>query len=118
MKKFENPVFVNDPFMIVAEAFENLYPDRKYKAQFVEKIEDEEGHEAFGETFFPDDKSTPIVSVSGNIPMIHMIEIFAHELAHVETPDDKNHGREWDEAFEKIAEEYHKILERRSHHVK
>lgn len=39
------------------------------------------------------------------------VEIFAHELAHVATPEDREHGEAWKAAFDRIFEEYNRIAQ-------
>lgn len=39
------------------------------------------------------------------------VEIFAHELAHVATPEDREHGGAWKAAFDRIFEEYNRIAQ-------
>lgn len=94
--------FANDPFALVALAFKNLYPKREYAAYFVPEVEDGSGGAACGVTTFPEDGSPPIVEVSGEIPIAAGVEIFAHELAHVATPEDREHGEAWKAAFNRI----------------
>ena len=84
--------FANDPFALVALAFKNLYPEREYAAYFAPEVEDGSGGAACGVTTFPEDGSPPVVEVSGEIPIAAGVEIFAHELAHVATPEDREHG--------------------------
>lgn len=108
--RFLSP-FDNDPFALVAQAFKNLYPERVYSAQITPDIEDDEGNTAYGVTVFPNADLPPFVEVSGKISIEHAVEIFAHELAHVATPEDSNHGKAWQIAFDKILEEYNQIGE-------
>ena len=62
-------------------------------------------------TTFPEDGSPPVVEVSGEIPIAAGVEIFAHELAHVATPEDREHGEAWKDAFDRIFEEYNRIAQ-------
>lgn len=103
-------IFTRNPFDILAIAFSNLYPDLKYKAQIVPKVEDESGAELYGETFFPDDGNTSIISISAQLTISDAVEIFAHELAHVATPG-MEHSDEWEGAFERIHVEYDRICQ-------
>lgn len=107
-------VFFNDPFEIVAEAFKNRFPGVEYIAQVEPDMHDKEGYTVYGATVFPDDGSPAIVGISAAIPYMDMIEVFAHELAHVgcnsiygESCND--HGAEWAEVFEYLNEEYMRI---------
>lgn len=103
--------FGNDPFALVAQAFNNLYPERVYLAQIAPDVVDDDGNTAYGVTTFPNDGTPPLVEVSENISIEHAVEIFAHELAHVATPEDGNHGEAWRTAFDRIFEEYNRIGE-------
>lgn len=70
---------------------------------------DENGNSACGVTTFPEDGSPPVVEVSGEIPIAAGVEVLAHELAHVATPEDQTHGDAWRAAFDRIFEEYNRI---------
>lgn len=45
----------------------------------------------------------------GGIPIAAGVEVLAHELAHVATPEDQTHGDAWRAAFDRIFEEYNRI---------
>lgn len=101
--------FGNDPFALVAQAFGNLFPKREYTAYIVADVKDEDGKSACGVTTFPGDGLPPVVEVSGEIPIAAGVEVLAHELAHVATPEDQMHGDAWQDAFDRIFEEYNRI---------
>ena len=102
-------VFANDPFVMAAWAFENLYQNQNYEAFIMPEIFDEDGDAVFGRTIFRDDGGIPRIEISAEVPLKHAIEIFAHELAHIATPGDSNHGDRWEKAFEQIYQEYIRI---------
>ena len=102
--------YMNDPSAIVARAFAELYPGLDYRAQFVPSLCDEAGNRAFGLTIFPDDGSTPIVCISAEAPISAAPELLAHELAHVATPEDRDHGEAWKAAEKDIGDKYGEIL--------
>ena len=102
--------YMNDPSAIVARAFAELYPGIDYHAQFVPDLCDESGNRAFGLTIFPDDGSTPIVCISAEAPVSAAPELLAHELAHVATPEDRDHGEAWKAAEKAIGDKYDEIL--------
>jgi len=58
-------------------------------------------HEPKGETFFPDDDSTPIISINGKLKrgVQGTLDILAHELAHVVAGTEAEHGPEWKTAY-------------------
>lgn len=99
---FKSP-FENDPFQIVAIAFQNLFPDKKYEAYFDDTIRDsEDGSESFGLTCFDEEGNTPLVFVKPTLSIENAVEIFAHELAHVAAGKEEDHGDKWEEAFDSI----------------
>ena len=102
--------YMNDPSAIVARAFAELYPGIDYHAQFVPDLCDESGNRAFGLTIFPDDGSTPIVCISAEAPISAAPELLAHELAHVATPEDRDHGEAWQTANRAIGDKYDELL--------
>ena len=115
LKKYEQigPMaspYMNDPSAIVARAFAELYPGIDYHAQFVPDLCDESGNRAFGLTIFPDDGSAPIVCISAEAPISAAPELLAHELAHVATPEDKDHGEAWQTAEKAIGDKYDELL--------
>ena len=93
-----------------ARAFAELYPGIDYHAQFVPDLCDESGNRAFGLTIFPDDGSAPIVCISAEAPISAAPELLAHELAHVATPEDKDHGEAWQTAEKAIGDKYDELL--------
>lgn len=63
-----------------------------------------DGVEKLGVTIFSDDGSPPIIEVNPFIPLAHIAEIIAHELAHVIAGLEAGHGEEWDREFQKISD--------------
>lgn len=102
-----NP-FINDPFAMVWQAFQNLYPDKKCNCVFDVLEKNEDGDTVYGETWFNDDGSVEVV-VDCTLKLSDAIEIFAHELAHVAVGADEAHDEKWQEAFDKIFIEYNRI---------
>lgn len=107
--------FINDPTAIVARAFSELYPGVEYVAQYVPDLRDETNGTAYGLTIFPDDGSTPIVCISAEAPISAAPELLAHELAHVATPEDTEHGESWSTASEAIFKKYNELLDTMIH---
>ena len=58
-----------------------------------------------------DDGSTPIVCISAEAPISVAPELLAHELAHVATPEDTEHGESWSAASEAIFKKYNELLD-------
>jgi len=102
-------VFTNDPFDMLAKAFENLYPGHSYTAQLVPRIEDESGIEVWGETIYPDGEDAVFINVSAELKISDAIEVFAHELSHAAAPGE-DHGVAWKEAFNKLYQEYERLM--------
>lgn len=101
--------FKNDPFALVWQAFDNLYPGKKFEAYWDSRIRDQEdGTPVFGLTSFEDD-GTIFVFVKPNLEVNQAIEIFAHELAHVAVGVEHDHDEAWETAFEAIFQEYNRI---------
>lgn len=112
VKRWEAP-FDNDMFVLVWRAFKRLYP---VKGQQIMKIEWAENvfdgnEEACGYTNFRPDGSIHIL-ISGQLPVVHATEIFAHELAHVAAGADAEHGEAWEKAFDAIHAEYMNLIQK------
>lgn len=103
-----NTPFVNDMFSVSFQAFNNLYPDKNVFCQWVPEIYTDDGEEAYGVTTFSDD-GVDYVDISGNLRVQDAIEVFVHELAHVATGIENEHGKEWEDAFDYIRLEYDRI---------
>ena len=58
---------------------------------------------------YPDDGSIPIVSIFAEYPVSILVEILAHELAHVAVGPGHDHDGLWEEAFENIYQEYNNL---------
>lgn len=100
---------INNPFDMVEEAFNNLYPNKSYRAYIDTDVKDDKGEPVFGATLFPEDGSEPTVFISADLILSDSVEILAHELAHVAAGVDVGHGEMWDYEFEKIFKEYNRI---------
>ena len=106
-----NSPFGNDIFSLIYEAFRNLFPDKDCECYWNPDIEDEvEGVKSYGNTIFGDD-GIVTVFVTPTLPVCDCAEVFAHELAHVAVGIDAGHGPEWEDAFDKIFQEYHRLSE-------
>lgn len=103
--------FQNDMFAIVWQAFKNLYPDKDCQVYWEPQIRDEEdGKPVYGLTDFGDD-GTVSVFVKPSLEVADAVEILAHELAHVAVGIEHDHDEVWQEAFDKIFDEYNRICE-------
>lgn len=101
--------FENDPFVIVMQAFRNLYPSHEFTVDWSYIDEkDDDGKPVYGFTSFNRD-GTIEVFVSCSITVSDAVEILAHELAHVAVGVNEDHGEIWEAAFEAIFQEYNRI---------
>ena len=104
-----NNPFKNDPFAMVWTAFKNLYPDKDCDVWFDMRcrLKTEEG---FGFTEFPNGENPQVVIfIDTHLPVMDMVEILGHELAHVAVGSCEGHSEAWEAAFEAIFQEYHCI---------
>lgn len=101
--------FQNDMFAMVWGAFKKLYPDKDCEVYWEPQIRDEEGGKpVYGLTDFADDGSVAVF-VKPSLEVADAVEILAHELAHVAVGVEHDHDEVWQEAFDKIYEEYNRI---------
>lgn len=103
-----NP-FKNDPFIVVHQAFSNLYHGKGYECQWHEDLRSLEGEKVLGLTNFCDN-TIPQVYVSTELSVSDSVEVYAHELAHVAVGIDHEHDDEWETAFEAIYQEYNRLI--------
>ena len=110
LKRMESP-FLNDPFSLVWEAFHNLYPDKECEIYYDQHEETDQSDDSkeYGSTLFPDDRSIPIVNIFAEYPVNILVEILAHELAHVAVGPGHEHDEAWKEAFDNIYQEYNNL---------
>lgn len=101
--------FQNDMFAMVWGAFKKLYPDKECEIYWEPQIRDEEdGKPVYGLTDFADDGSVAVF-VKPSLEVADAVEVLAHELAHVAVGVEHDHDEVWQEAFDKIFEEYNRI---------
>lgn len=67
-----------------------------------------DGKPVYGLTDFADDGSVAVF-VKPSLEVADAVEILAHELAHVAVGIEHDHDEVWQEAFDKIFEEYNRI---------
>lgn len=102
--------FLFDPFRCVMAAVQELYPGLEADIQWVEDLH-EEDNDPYGRTMIPVNDLVPRVEIDVRTPVYGAVEVLAHELAHVATPDDMEHGAKWQAAFDAINQRYHEIIE-------
>jgi hypothetical protein len=92
-----------DPIAVVLESARALWPDMDCDIHWCEPA----GHaEGYGSTTWTDGEP-PCILIRADIPMTAIVEVIAHELAHVAEPED-DHGAKWDAAFTAVQEEYNR----------
>lgn len=102
---------LNDPMQMIIKAATNLYENMSCNIQFY-PVKEESG--TFGECIFPENVEEkidcPIINIDPSIPYGAILEVLAHELAHVATPNDLDHGEDWENAFNAIFQEYNRLM--------
>lgn len=102
--------FINNPIQDVIDIYTRLY-NKPVEIGFTSDI-GKKNNAPYGMCVFPADGSTPQVVLDANLEYIHLVEVLAHELAHVVTGEGcecDGHTPEWDAVFTKINEEYIKL---------
>lgn len=97
----------NTPFQDVIDATLRLCPNTKCQVGFEQDLQEKEG--AYGATQFCED-GTIYIELDANTSVVNLIEILAHELAHViiNRVEEDDHGEEWERVFEEIFKEYNR----------
>lgn len=109
-EKFESP-FRFDPFAVVMMAFRRLYPGKECECWIDQgEIKNKDGETVYGITEQYEDGELS-VRVSASLSISDAVEVFAHELAHVAVGMEAEHGPEWEEANDRIFDEYNRIIE-------
>ena len=108
-----NPI-INDPIAMVAEAFEALHPGVKYEAAYAPDIRDNNGTLVCSCITFPNEEdgaaALPAILLNSQAGIEVAAEAFAQELVHVALgPDSLEHGSEYDESYEKLANKYKEV---------
>ena len=104
--------YINDPFAMVYQAFQNLYPEKDLSRITIwwepNEMKDEDGDGFVGMTHFANDGDITIF-ISIKIPVADAVETLAHELAHVAVGAGEDHGEVWEKAFDAIHAEFDRI---------
>lgn len=95
----------NTPFEDVIQSATNIYGELNCEIGFNPKLHCEE--EAYGVTQWCED-GTVVVQLDADTSITHLIEILAHELAHVIIGKDEEHTEKWEKAFDNIFKEYNR----------
>ena len=105
-------IIMNNPIDMLQEVMDKHYPDLKVDIYFGEQETD--GIHRLGVTIFPDDGSRPVIEVNPDIPLAHIAEIIAHELAHVIVGIEAGHGEVWEAEFENISTLFFEEFQKRA----
>lgn len=113
----EEANIINDPFPALFEAFGTLYKDADKVETYLVTADEfdlygDDGEPALGFTLFPDDGSYPVIYVSAELPFKDVVEIVAHEMAHVIAGQDAEHDETWEQAFSDIHLLYGEIYDK------
>lgn len=98
-------MIINDPFPPLFEAFGCFYKDAD-KIEVYLVMPDEFG-------LYGDDGGLPVIYVSAVLPFNNVVEVVAHEMAHVIAGQDEEHNEEWEQAFADIHLLYGEIYDKR-----
>lgn len=109
------PIIVkNNPIQILMEVFDELYPDVEIEVCFMSGMREYEtgdGEKGVWGITYPDSKPIAI-DIAGELPVEHLPEILAHELAHAVTYKEglEDHGPEWDAVFDELCDRFNTKL--------
>jgi hypothetical protein len=91
-----------NPIQLVIDIVIDKYPDVNCSIEFVKDLF--EKTKAYGETCWTDDGI--YVQIDINTPFVGVIEVLAHELAHVAVGYDEEHGDKWKQVFDSIHADF------------
>lgn len=97
--------FLNDPIGLLKNVFEKQYPKKSCTVLFCENLYEDE--QVYGRTEFS--KEGAVVWLDVTIPYRGLLDVLAHELAHVAEPED-DHGKNWEAAFSALNREWVKRM--------
>jgi len=99
------------PFDLILQAVNELYPgfessisflpEEEFLSYLIKKTEEP----IYGVTLFTKDLP-PLVLINAITPVMHCVEIIAHEVAHVVAGVRAGHGEKWQKEFDKIYDKY------------
>lgn len=104
-------IFKNCPYHLIDEAFKNLYPDKRYVAQYADDLVDPSGKKVLGVIIYPDDDSLPLIQINTSLKIYRSTEIFVHELAHLANGKNanKSHGKDFMFHYNAIFDECERL---------
>lgn len=102
----------NDPIRTLFQAVNELHPNLDCDIQYDPTITFEKDG-CYAYTEFPNDGSKPVVGIGMEAPFYAIVELIAHELAHVVVGFIENdpHGPEWQKEFDKIHTKCNELVD-------
>lgn len=97
-----------DPIKTVIDIFEKKYPHQECIVEFV--IGMHKSSKAYGETVWNDEGI--FIQIDCETPMTGVVEVLAHELAHVAAGHDNGHNHIWKKEFDDIHKKYNEFMEK------
>lgn len=99
--------FLNDPFVVVAEAYSRLW-NKPYLAVWSQHSP--EDNDSYGLTQSADG-CTPVITIFAEHTINEQIETFAHELAHVAVGVDHGHDAVFKKALKQLKAMYNIVYD-------
>lgn len=96
----------NNPIQEVVGICNRLYPDKNCDLIFVEGIKEKVN--AWAVTEWNGGSLKPWVCIDVSAPYSAVIELIAHEFAHVVAGEGVGHGSEWEAVFDRINMEFNR----------
>ena len=90
---------MNNPIDEVVKSCNKLYPNY-CELIFAEGIKDKE--DAWAVTVWPDDGTNPAIWIDVSSPYMAVVELIAHEYAHVVAGHSAGHGPDWEKVFDAV----------------
>ena len=97
-----------DPVTELLKIFEKRYPDKNATLVLAGDVE---GHGNLGETWFGENGEIIIqISIEQTLPQ--MLDIIAHELAHVAIGPEEDHGEKWQSVYDWLWKEWDEYVDK------
>lgn len=93
------------PIDILVNVISEQYPDIDVPVYFTSFDEGECGR-PLGRTVWPDDGAQPFIELDFSLPIYGVLDILAHEIAHMVCGADEGHGENWGATYRNIHERY------------
>ena len=100
-------VLFRNPVQMVIDAAVAAFPGLTCEVDFCAEIDVDT--DALGVTIWPGDGGIPQVFARLDLRLEQLIEILAHEFAHVAAGAKAGHGPEWEAAFEAIGVQWERL---------